>query len=78
MNASVTIEIVLEMAAQLSTVDKVHLIERLAPQIARDLSIPRSKPRKSLRGLWRGVGITADEIDTARRELWKDFPREDI
>lgn len=47
MNVSVTVEAVLEMAAQLSTVDKIHLIERIAPQIARDLSTPRQRSRKS-------------------------------
>ncbi|MDQ3181087.1 MAG: DUF2281 domain-containing protein [Acidobacteriota bacterium] len=36
------------------------------------------KPRKSLRGLWKGVDISAEDIDEARREMWGNFPREDI
>jgi len=35
------------------------------------------KPRKSLRGLWKGSGthITEEDIAEARREMWGDFPR---
>lgn len=29
-------------------------------------------------GLWQGVDLSADEIDEARREMWQNFPREDI
>lgn len=38
------------------------------------------RPRKSGKGLWAGMGISisAEEIDEMRREMWKDFPREDI
>lgn len=35
------------------------------------------QPRKSLRGLWKGVDISAEDIDAARREMWGNFPRED-
>ena len=35
-------------------------------------------PRKSLRGLWRGLDITEEEIAEARREMWSNLPREDI
>jgi hypothetical protein len=63
---------------QLSTVDKARLIERLAPQITSDLKRSQKKPRKSLRGLWRTVRTTPAEIDQARQELWRTFPREDI
>jgi hypothetical protein len=35
---------------------------------------------ESSAGLWEdlGVDISADEIDEARREMWGNFPREDI
>jgi hypothetical protein len=36
------------------------------------------KPRKSLKGLWKGVNITAEDIDEARREMWGNFPRDDF
>jgi hypothetical protein len=37
-------------------------------------------PRKTGRGLWADlkVDLSAEEIDEARQEMWKDFPREDI
>ena len=39
-----------------------------------------AEPRKSGKGLWAGMGISlsAEDIDEVRREMWKDFPREDI
>jgi hypothetical protein len=39
------------------------------------------RPRKSMHGLWADLGISslsAEEIDEARREAWKGFPRDDI
>jgi putative lipoic acid-binding regulatory protein len=38
------------------------------------------KPRKSGRGLWEDLNIdlSAEDIDEARREMWKDFPRNDF
>lgn len=37
-------------------------------------------PRRSSRGLWAGLGIeiTEKDIEEARREMWANFPREDI
>lgn len=37
-------------------------------------------PRRSLKGLWAdlGVEITEEDIAEARREMWGNFPREDI
>jgi hypothetical protein len=38
------------------------------------------QPRKSGRGLWADLNIdlSAVEIDEARREMWKNFPRDDF
>jgi hypothetical protein len=38
------------------------------------------RPRRSLKGLWAdlGVQITEEDIAEARREMWGNFPREDI
>ena len=72
----VTLDKVLELTEQLSTVDKIRLIERITPQIERDLQV-RPK-RKSLRGLWRGLNITAENSREIRQEMWRGFPRDDI
>ncbi|HEX8683129.1 MAG TPA: hypothetical protein VF707_12495 [Ardenticatenaceae bacterium] len=76
MQQTVTLDEVLQLAAQLSPVDKVRLIERIAPQIERELT--PSIPRKSLYGLWKGINITEEDIAEARREMWGNFPREDL
>jgi hypothetical protein len=38
------------------------------------------KPFMSIKGLWSDLGISpsADEIEENQREMWKNFPREDI
>ena len=38
------------------------------------------RPLKSIRGLWAdlGISLSAEEIDEARREMWKNFPRDDF
>jgi hypothetical protein len=41
---------------------------------------PEKQPLRSIRGLWRdlNITITSEDIDEARREMWGNFPREDI
>ena len=43
----------------------------------REESAPRA-PFKSVKGILagRGISISAEDIDEARREMWKNFPRE--
>lgn len=36
------------------------------------------KPRKSLEGMWKGVDISAEDIDEVRKEMWGNFPRDDF
>ena len=45
-----------------------------------DEATPGPRPRKSGRGLWADLNIdlSADEIDEARREMWKNFPKDDF
>ena len=40
----------------------------------------KKPPFKSIEGLWAGLGVSlsAEEIDENRREMWRNFPREDI
>ena len=80
MGRSMTLEQVLELAKQLSLVDKVRLIEQMAPEIERELVKNTTPPRRSLWGMCADLGTapSAEEIDEARREAWGDFPREDI
>ena len=37
-------------------------------------------PFQSIKGILagRGISIAAEDIDEARREMWKNFPREDV
>lgn len=41
---------------------------------------PVKRPRKSGRGLWAGldVSLPAEQIDELRREMWMNFPRDDV
>ena len=75
---SATLEDVLHLAKQLSATDKVRLIERIAPEIERDLQGSQPEPRESLRGIWQGLNITDEDITEARREMWGNFPRDDF
>ena len=78
MEGDVTLEEALDLVKQLSPLDKARLIQHIVPDIERELKAAAPTPRKSLRGLWRGLGITEQDIADARREMWRDFPREDI
>jgi hypothetical protein len=78
METAVKLEKVIHLASKLSLLEKVKLIEAIAPQIEQEI-MPR-KPKKSLYGLWADLGQapSAEIIDQARREAWAGFPREDI
>ena len=78
MKTTATFDKIMDLLHKLSPLEKVRLIERIAPQIERDLQKAQGAPPTSLRGLWQGVDITATEIDDLQREMWADFPRKDI
>jgi hypothetical protein len=78
MDKTVTLADALELIKQLSLLDKIRLIEQIAPQIERELTNIQTKPRKSLRGLWRGSNVTELDIAQMRQEVWENFPREDV
>ena len=78
MDKAITLESALELVKQLSLVDKVRLIEQIAPQIEHKLTNFQPKTRKSLRGLWRGSNIIESDIAQMRQEVWANFSREDI
>jgi hypothetical protein len=77
-DSSVTLEEVLASVRQLSPVDRARLIERIVPDIERELKSARRAEPESLRGLWRGLDITVEDIAEARREMWGSFPRKDL
>lgn len=77
MSRNATFEDVLKLVRQLSPVEQVRLIERIAPEIERELFVSRSTPGVSLLGILKDLGPapTLEEIDAARSEAWADFAR---
>lgn len=77
-DGAVTLDEVLELAKQLSPVDKVRLIERVAPEVEHDLITRRKGGSRSLLGLLKELGPapSTEEIHAARHEAWASFPRE--
>ena len=75
---SVTLEEVLNLAKQLSPLDRIRLIEQITPQLKRDFVVVPSQPRKSLRGIWKGIDIGEAELAEVKAEMSSNFPREDI
>jgi hypothetical protein len=77
-----TFEEILGLVKQLTPGQKLRLIRAIVPDL--EESIQRAeegeKPLRSLYGLWKdfGISISAEEIDEARREMWRNLPREDI
>ena len=67
---TVTLEQVIALARQLPPLETVRLIERIAPEIERD--IHQQQPLKSLLGLRADLGPvpSAEDIDEIRFEMW--------
>lgn len=70
----------LNLALELSPLDKVRLMEQVASTLEHDLTQPETKPLPSLYGTFADLGNapSAEEIDEVRQEVWRNFPREDI
>jgi hypothetical protein len=75
-----TVETLLSQALSLTPRDKARLIERLSAALAHELLVGGRQPLRSMRGILKehGPAPSADEIDEARREMWANFPRDDI
>lgn len=73
------LEEVAALALQLSPIDKVRLIERLAFRLQYDMDGRPALPRRSHRGALADLGPapSAEEMDDARREMWGDASRGD-
>ena len=66
MDATINLDYVVGLAKQLSPLDKVRLIERIAPTITEELQEKSPLPRKSLRGLWEEIEVTPQDINELR------------
>jgi hypothetical protein len=71
-------EAVLDALRRLSPRERLWVIARALPDAERDL--PYLAPRKSALGLLADLGPapSAEDIDEVRREMWANFPRDDI
>jgi len=76
----VTFDELLEHAKKLPLSDQARLIEQLATTIKHELATTQPIPRTPLFGRFAhfGPAPSAEEIDEVRREMWANFPREDI
>jgi hypothetical protein len=78
--SDVVLEQVKELLTKLTPQEKAEVVEWLGTSLKAEL--PESSPmkRKSVRGLLADLGTapSAEEIDEARREMWSNFPRDDI
>jgi hypothetical protein len=70
---------VLEMLRKLPPRERLKVISRALPEIEQSLSV-KPNETQSLRGLWKDLrpAPSEKEIDKARKEMWKNFPREDL
>jgi hypothetical protein len=77
---AMTLDEILNLVKQLPLVDKVRLIESVAPEIEQEIRAFQISPRKSLWGLCADLGNAPSEhdIDEVRSLEWADFPREDV
>jgi len=76
--SQITFEQIVNMARRLSPLEKLWLIECLAPDLEAVLQDATPKRRRSLRGILKGCSISEKDIDHARREMWSNFPRRDM
>lgn len=72
------LEQVADLARRLSPLDKLRLIKGLTHDVEAYLAQKTVSRRRSLRGVLKGCSIGPDDVDQARQEMWRKFPREDI
>lgn len=71
---------IVTLAENLPPLEKVRLVERVMATLEQQLTSTQNQPIKSAYGLWAdlNVNISEEDIAEARREMWGNFPREDI
>lgn len=72
-----TYQDVLSNAQKLSVKEKARLLEEISAALRAELT-ESSQPKRSLLGIWEGEMLSLEDIDEARKDLWQNFPREDI
>jgi hypothetical protein len=67
-------------ALRLSPIEKVRLVERVVSTLESDVAASEKKPLQTFEGALAhlGPGPTDEDIAEVRREMMKNFPREDI
>jgi len=70
---------VLELLRKLPPREQLKVISLALPEIEKSLG-NKVRPRKSLRGLWQGLSpsISDNDISIVRREMERNFPRDDF
>ncbi len=67
-----TADQVLILLRQLPPREQLRVVSKALPALEKELPV-HPRPRKSLRGLWRGLTIGEEEIAEIRREMWEHF-----
>jgi hypothetical protein len=83
LSQSATIDMAVEILQQLSPQEFLKVISIVSPEVEHKLQQPEpglNLECEPLYGLWKDLGfdVTAEDIDEVRKEVWKNFPREDI
>ncbi|MDX1992298.1 MAG: hypothetical protein SF029_07910 [bacterium] len=75
-----TLEEVLNDALRLSALDRIRLIEKVMAAFEQEVLEQNRTPLESWYGLVADLGSapSAEDIDEVRREMWQNFPREDM
>jgi hypothetical protein len=83
-NPQATANLVIDLLRQLPAIERLKVISTVLPEAEHELEeqfAPQTvSKRESLRGLWKhfNIDLSAEDIDEVRKEVWKNFPREDI
>ena len=79
-NQTATLDEALAIVQRLTPLDKVRLLERVASTLERDLTTNPTAPLQTFKGILAhlGPGPTDEDIAEVRREMMRNFPREDF
>lgn len=71
---------VVAAALRLSPLEKVRLLERVVSTLESDVASAEKKPLQTFKGILShlGPGPSDEDIEEVRRDMLKNFPREDF